>query len=118
VSDVCGGGNGFAIGKNAPPEAIDFVKYLTSADNQKILAAATVNIPVVKGAEVALTDPNMVLVQKTFASAKYFQLYYDQYLPPAMGSVLNDSVQGIFAGTSTSQQVAQQIEDAAKKNLK
>jgi raffinose/stachyose/melibiose transport system substrate-binding protein len=118
VSDVCGGGNGFAIGKNASPEAIDFVKYLTGVDNQKALAAATVNIPVVKGAEVALTDPNMVLVQKTFASAKYFQLYYDQYLPPAMGSVLNDSVQGIFAGTSTSQQVAQQIEDAAKKNLK
>ena len=31
VTDVMGGGNGFAIGKNAPPEAIDFVKYLTAA---------------------------------------------------------------------------------------
>lgn len=118
VSDVIGGGNGFAIGKNAPPEAIDFVKYLTSADNQKTLAAATVNIPVVKGGEAGLTDANMVLVQKDFSAAKYFQLYYDQYLPPAMGSVLNDAVQGLFAGTATPQQVAQTIEDAAKKNLK
>ncbi len=118
VSDVVGGGNGFGIGKNAPPEAIQFVQYLTSVQNQQVLAAANQNIPVVMGAETALKDPNMVLVQKDFSAAKYFQLYYDQYLPPAMGSVLNDSVQGLYAGTSTPQQVAQTIEDAAKKNLK
>jgi raffinose/stachyose/melibiose transport system substrate-binding protein len=118
VSDVVGGGNGFAIGKNASPEAIDFVKYLTSLDNQKVTAAANQNIPVVIGAETALADPNMVLVQKDFAAAKYFQLYYDQYLPPAMGSVLNDAVQGLFAGTLTPEQVAQKIEDAAKQNIK
>jgi raffinose/stachyose/melibiose transport system substrate-binding protein len=118
VSDVVGGGNGFAIGKNAPPAAIDFVKYLTNVDNQKTLAAANQNIPVVKGSESTVADPNMLLVQKDFAAAKYFQLYYDQYLPPAMGSALNDAVQGLFAGTSTSQQVAQSIEDAAKKSLK
>ena len=28
-TDVVGGGNGFALGKNAPPEAVDFVKYLS-----------------------------------------------------------------------------------------
>jgi len=118
ATDVIGGGNGFAIGKNAPPEAIDFVKYLTSADSQKTVASAGVGIPVVKGGEAGLTDANMQLVQKDFAAAKYFQLYYDQYLPPAMGSVLNDAVQGLFAGTATSQQVAQTIQDAAKQNLK
>jgi len=118
VSDVVGGGNGFAIGKNAPPEAIDFVKYLTSAENQKLIAAHGTGIPVVKGGEAGLTDPNMQAVQKAFAAAKYFQLYYDQYLPPAMGSVLNDAVQGIFAGTSTPQQAAQTIEDSAKQELK
>jgi raffinose/stachyose/melibiose transport system substrate-binding protein len=118
VSDVVGGGNGFAIGKNAPPEAIDFVKYLTSAENQKLIAAHGTGIPVVKGGEAGLTDPNMQTVQKAFAAAKYFQLYYDQYLPPAMGSVLNDAVQGIFAGTSTPEQAAQTIEDSAKQELK
>ncbi len=118
ATDVVGGGDGFAIGKDAPPEAIDFVKYLTSADAQKQMAAAGMGIPVVKGGEAGLTDPNMVTVQKDFSSATAFQLYYDQYLPPAMGSVLNDSIQGLFAGTSTSQQVAQAIEDAAKQNIK
>ena len=118
ATDVVGGGDGFAIGKDASPEAIDFVKYLTSADAQKQMAAAGMGIPVVKGGEAGLTDPNMVTVQQDFSTATAFQLYYDQYLPPAMGSVLNDSIQGLYAGTSTSQQVAQAIEDAAKQDIK
>jgi raffinose/stachyose/melibiose transport system substrate-binding protein len=112
AGDVVGGGNGFAIGKNASPEAVDFVKYLTNVDNQTIIAAHGTGIPVVKGAEKGLTDPNMLKVQELFAAAKYFQLYYDQFLPPATGSVLNDAVQGLFAGTATPEQVAQQVEDS------
>jgi len=55
----------------------------------------------------------MLLVQQTFAAAEYFQLYYDQYMPSAMGSIINDAVAGLFAGTSTAEQVAQAIEDGA-----
>jgi raffinose/stachyose/melibiose transport system substrate-binding protein len=118
ITDAVGGGNGFAIGKNAPPEAVDFVEYMTSAENQAALAEIGVAIPVVKGGEVGLSDPLMIELQKTFAAAQYFQLYYDQALPPAMGSVINDSVQGIFAGTLTPEQAAQAIEDSAQQNLK
>ena len=117
-TDVCGGGNGFAIGKNAPPEAIDFVKFLTNATNEAQMAKLGMGIPPVVGAESGLTDPNMLAVKQNVANATYFQLYYDQYLPPAMGSALNDSVQTIFAGTATPQQAAQAIEDSAKQNLK
>jgi raffinose/stachyose/melibiose transport system substrate-binding protein len=117
-ADAVGGGNGFAVGKNASPEAIDFLKYLTSAENQVVLAKLGVAIPVVKGGEAGLTDPNMITVQKTFAAAQYFQLYYDQALPAAMGSVVNDSTQGIFAGTLTPEEAAQAIEDSAKQEFK
>jgi raffinose/stachyose/melibiose transport system substrate-binding protein len=117
-TDVVGGGNGFAIGKNAEPEAIDFVKYLTSVDNQTIVAEHVSGIPVVKGAEKGLADPNMLQVQQAFAGAEYFQLYYDQFLPPATGSVLNDSVQGLFAGTLTPEQVAQAVEDSVAAEMK
>lgn len=110
--DVVGGGNGFAIGKNASPEAVDFAKYLTNVQNQTIIAAHGTGIPVVAGAESGLTDPNMIQVQSSFAAAKYFQLYYDQFLPPATGSVLNDSLQGLYAGTSTPEQACQQIQDS------
>jgi raffinose/stachyose/melibiose transport system substrate-binding protein len=120
VTDVMGGGNGFAIGKNAPPEAIDFVKYLTAPEQQKRVALTGGGIPVVKGGEAGLTDPNtkanpnMVVVQKSLAAAKYFQLYYDQYMPSAMGSIINDAVAKLYAGTSTPEQVAQEIEAGAK----
>ena len=116
--DAVGGGNGFAIGKNASPEAIDFVKYLTTAVAQQALVKINVAIPVVKGGEVGMSDPLMIILQQSLANAKYFQLYYDQALPPAMGSVINDSIQGIFAGTLTPEEAAQAIEDSAQQELK
>ena len=123
VTDVMGGGNGFAIGKNAPPEAVDFVKYLTAPEQQARVAASGGGIPVVKGGEVGLTapdskaNPNMVVVQKSLAAAKYFQLYYDQYMPSAMGGILNDAVAKLYAGTSTPEQVAAEIEAGAKQTF-
>jgi raffinose/stachyose/melibiose transport system substrate-binding protein len=117
VTDVMGGGNGFAIGKNASPEAVDFVKYLTAPEQQKRVAASGGGIPVVKGGEAGLTDPNMINVQKSFAAAKYFQLYYDQYMPSAMGGIINDAVAKLYAGTSTPEQVAAEIEAGAKQTF-
>ena len=57
----------------------------------------------------------MILVQKGFAAANYFQLYYDQYMPSAMGSIINDATAGLYAGTKTPEQVAQAVEDGAKQ---
>lgn len=118
ATDALGGGNGFAIGKNASPEAVDFVKYLTRAASQVACAKEGFCVPVVKGGEAGLSDPLLMKVQQGTAAAKYFQLYYDQYLPPATGSVVNDSVQGVLAGTLTPEQAAQALEDSAKTELK
>jgi raffinose/stachyose/melibiose transport system substrate-binding protein len=117
-SDVVGGGNGFAIGKNASKEAVDFAKFLTSKDNQTLIASQGSGIPVVKGAEAGLKDPNMKLVQEKFSNAKYFQLYYDQFLPSAVGGAINDNVQKLFAGTASAEEVAKAIEAAAAENMK
>jgi raffinose/stachyose/melibiose transport system substrate-binding protein len=116
-NDALGGGNGFVVGKDAPDAAVDFLKFISSVDSQKAQAEIGMSVPVVKGAEDALTDPLLKLVQQGAADAKYFQLYYDQYLPPAMGSVVNDAVQAIFAGTMTPQEAAQMVEDSAVENL-
>lgn len=112
ATDAMGGGNGFAIGKNASPEAVDFVKYLTSVANQKVVAADGTAIPVVKGAETALADPNMQLVAKSFGEAQYFQLYFDTYLGSDLGSALNDAIQKLYAGTATSEEVCAEIQAA------
>jgi len=117
-SDVLGGGDGFAIGKNAPPETVDFVRYLTSLDVQSAMTAANLAVPVIKGAETKLADPLLKEVQQRAGAAKYYQLYYDQYLPPAVGSTVNDQTQALFAGSASPEDVAKAIEDSAATELK
>jgi raffinose/stachyose/melibiose transport system substrate-binding protein len=116
-TDVMGGGNGICVGKDAPDEAVDFLQFLTSLENQKAVTEAGFAIPVVAGAETAIEDPNMMMVYEAVAAAEYFQLYYDQYLPPSVGEAVNDSCQALFAGTMTPEEACQAIDDAAALEL-
>ena len=117
-SDVLGGGNGFGLGKDAPDAAVEFVRYLTSVEVQSAWAAAGWAVPpTVTAANAAVTDENLAPVIEALGNAKYFQLYYDQFLPPAVGGVVNDEVQGIFAGTQTPEGVAEAIEESFASEL-
>ncbi|HNA88642.1 MAG TPA: extracellular solute-binding protein [Anaerolineales bacterium] len=110
-SDGYGGGNGYAVGKNAPDAAVDFLKFLTSAPSVTRIAENGGALPVVKDAG-GVTDPYLLTIQEKTGQAKYFQLYYDQALPPALGSVVNDTVQALFAGQLTPEEATQVVEDA------
>ena len=116
-TDVMGGGGGFAVGKNAPPQTIDFLKFLTNVQNARGLAAQGIGLPPIKGAQSALTDPLLQEVVNMVGSAPYFQLYYDQYLPPAVGQVLLDQTQGLYANTVTPAAAAKAIDDAVASSL-
>lgn len=112
-TDVLGGADGFAFGLNAPDAAVDFARYITSAENQTKLATEGVAVlPTVAGTESAIEDPLLLEVTALLSNAKYLQLYYDQYLPPVVGGVVNDVVQGLLAGTQTPESAAQAIEDS------
>ena len=87
-------------------------------DSQIKQAEIGLALPVVNGGEAGLTDPFLITIQESSAAAEYFQLYYDQALPPATGSVVNDSVQGIFAGTLSPEEAAQAVEDSAAAEIK
>jgi raffinose/stachyose/melibiose transport system substrate-binding protein len=117
-SDVLGGGDGFAIGKDAPPEALEFVKFLTSAENQRtVVQAGMAGTPGVTAAVDALENPLLQQVFERASQANYYQLYYDQYLPPAVGQTVNDATQALFAGTASPEEVAQLIEESAAFEL-
>jgi raffinose/stachyose/melibiose transport system substrate-binding protein len=118
ATDVMGGGGGFAIGKNAPPETVDFVKFLTSKQNQTTMVKEGSALPVVKGIDDNVADPGLKTVTQMVAQAGYYQLYYDQYLPPSMGQVILDATQGLFAKTLTPEAAAKMIDDAAAASLK
>jgi raffinose/stachyose/melibiose transport system substrate-binding protein len=109
-----GGGDGFAFGKDAPPEAVDFAHFLVSAETAKKAGASGGILPVMKGTEASVTDPNMKAVLDARSEASFVQLFLDQAYAPAVGQAVNDAVQRLFAGKSSPQDVAQQIADAAK----
>jgi raffinose/stachyose/melibiose transport system substrate-binding protein len=118
ATDAFGGGDGFAIGKNAPPETIEFVKWLTSKEIQAAMVESEIaSLPVVQGLESSVQEPVLQTVLQHFTEAEYLQLYLDQFLPPAVGLSVNDYVQELFAGTKTAEEVAVAIEEVAELEL-
>jgi raffinose/stachyose/melibiose transport system substrate-binding protein len=115
--DVLGGGDGYAIGANAPDETVAFLQYLTSEEVQAGMIQFG-NIPTVFGAEdLVAEDPIAAAILAARNDAPYFQLYYDQFLPAAIGAEVNAAVEGIFSGVLTAEEAAAQIEDTASFEL-
>jgi raffinose/stachyose/melibiose transport system substrate-binding protein len=112
VTEVIGGGNGMAVGKNASDMAVKFLMFLDSKENNAKYATAAGIIPTVVGAEVGIKDPNAKLVKAIVDQCTYYQLYLDQLLPPAAGGAVNDAVQTMVAGTATPEQACAAIQAA------
>jgi raffinose/stachyose/melibiose transport system substrate-binding protein len=115
ATDGFGGGNGFAVAKDAPPEAIEFLEFISTKENADRWGALNSGIlPVTVGSESSVTDPQLASVLDARAKADYVQLYLDQATTPELGAVINDAVATLFAGTGSPDQVTQTITDAAK----
>jgi raffinose/stachyose/melibiose transport system substrate-binding protein len=112
VTEVIGGGGGFALGKNASDAAVDFVKFITNKENMITWAKNDGILATTKGAEVGITDPNSKMVKALVDKCTFFQLYLDQAFPPAVGGAVNDAVQTILAGTATPAQACAAIQTA------
>jgi len=112
-TDGVGGGNGIAVGKNASPEALDFLKFFSSVENATKINTNNFGLSPVVGTESAITDPNLQAVLAGRGKATFMQLYLDQATSPAMGTAINQATIGIFDGVSTPDKVCQAITSAA-----
>ncbi|GHI09277.1 ABC transporter substrate-binding protein [Streptomyces cellostaticus] len=115
ITEVFGGGGGHALRKGAPQAAVDFLKFFASETTDRELVKKTGVLPVVPGADSALTDANIKAVQAQLKGATGFQLYLDQAYAPALGQQVNDSVAGLIAGSKSPQQVTDAITRTAKE---
>jgi len=115
--DLLGGGDAFVIGKDAPEAAVGFLRYLTSPEVQVRQVAVFGTPPTTAEAEAQITDPVMQQILAARNAAEYQQLYYDQYLPPAVGQAVLDAVDLLFNGNATAEEAAQMVEDAAAMEL-
>jgi len=115
ITEVFGGGGGHALRKGAPQAAVDFLKFFASEATDLELVKKTNTLPIVPGAEKALSDPNTKAVQAQLKAATGFQLYLDQAYAPAVGQEVNDSVAALIAGSKSPEQVTQSITKTAKE---
>jgi raffinose/stachyose/melibiose transport system substrate-binding protein len=107
--DVYGGGNGFAVGKDAPPEAVDFLRYISSDEVARRLGETGTALTVTISAVDSITDPDLVSVLDSRAKAKFVQLYLDQAFAPQVGAAINDGVQALLAGTMTPEELCDSV---------
>jgi len=114
ATDGVGGGNGMAVGKNASPEALDFMKFFNSVYNGNKINSSNIGMSPVVGTEATVTDANLKAVLDGRGKAKFMQLYLDQATSPAMGTAINEATIALFDGASTPAKVCQAITDAAK----
>jgi raffinose/stachyose/melibiose transport system substrate-binding protein len=113
ATDGVGGGNGIAVGVNAPPEAIDFLKFFSSVDNGNKLNTDNVGLSTVVGTESSVQDPNLQAVLAGRGDATFMQLYLDQATSGGLSQAFNDATIALFLGESTPGEVCQALTDAA-----
>jgi len=109
--DVMGGGNGYVVGANAPDAAVDFLVYFLQPKYAPAIIEAEGIVPVVSNVDWDF-DANALAIMDAVANADYYQLYYDQFLPPAVGEAVKDAVVALLAGQATPEECAQMLQDA------
>ena len=115
-TDTLGGLNGWAVTKKAPPETLDFLAYLTNAENERTIAQSGLIIPVAIGAEDGIKSPLMRGAADQLAHSTWHQNFFDQDLGPSVGRVVNDISIGIVSGQLSPKDGAQQVQDAFEQD--
>lgn len=110
-----GGGDGYVISKDAPEEAVDFLKSLYEPENYEIIVERLNACPVIPGYEDLLSK-DMAEVVEAVSNAEYFQLYYDQFLPTAVGQAINEATEAVIIGVATAQEACDYIQECWEAN--
>jgi raffinose/stachyose/melibiose transport system substrate-binding protein len=108
-----GGGDAWAVSKNAPDKAVDLVKYLLSDDVQKGFAERDIGLPTNPAAAGSIKDPALAGLLKVRNDAPYVQLYFDTAFGQAVGGAMNDEIALMFAGEAGPEDIVQKTQQAA-----
>jgi raffinose/stachyose/melibiose transport system substrate-binding protein len=107
-TDAFGGTNGFVVGKDAPPEAVEFLEFITNAENQTTWATNS-GIPANPDAFSAISDESLLAVLDGLQAATFNQQYLDQFFTAEVGAQINDQTALLFAGATTPEEAAAAI---------
>ena len=112
--DGLGSASGIAVGKNAAPEAIDFLHFLMSAGIMREIGSSGMGLPTAITSVDTVADPILQRLVVDRNQAQSMQLYLNLVTTPKVTKAIEDQVAGLLGGRLNSQQVCQAIEAAAK----
>ncbi|CCZ63007.1 extracellular solute-binding protein [Hungatella hathewayi] len=96
--------------------ALECVSYYSTAEGSKFMAEKG-KIPPVKGIETQISNPLLKTVIENANKASNVQLYYDQYLPPAVAQVHLDTLQEVIGLTMEPAEAAKKMQEANQAYL-
>ncbi|MFD0327284.1 ABC transporter substrate-binding protein [Streptacidiphilus monticola] len=112
---LMGGGGGYSLSKNAPKEALGFLEFLVTKDQQEAYAKAFYAIPVNKQAQEVVTDSYNVSALQAFNKAAYSVQFLDTVYGQNVGNAMNTAVVNLLAGKGTAADIAKASNAAAAK---
>ena len=118
ATEVIGGvGQSLGISTRAPEGTGAAILDLVGTEEFGRAVAANGDLPALRGFDDLIEDPIGQQVAALLGEATYLQLYYDQFLPPALAEAHLDTVQGLFGLTLTPQEAADIMERTAVEQL-
>jgi raffinose/stachyose/melibiose transport system substrate-binding protein len=114
-SAIMGGSDAYSLSKNAPKEALEFLEFLVTKDQQEAYAKAFQSIPVNKDAQAVITEPYNVSALQAANKAGYSMLYLDTQFGQNVGNAMNTAVVSLMAGQGSAAGIVSASDDAAAK---
>jgi raffinose/stachyose/melibiose transport system substrate-binding protein len=116
ANDIFASLDGWLVQKDAPKEAVDFMKVWLGKEVQNKLAEEGLFIPMVKGTADVIKDPFQKAIAQEVESSQWIAIAIDQLLGPDTGRVFNDASADVAAGNMTAEQAANQVEKSWQQN--
>lgn len=113
--DVMGNLNGWIVTKDSPKETVEFLRFFSEADNQRLAAERGLYIPPVTESMKAISRPLLQQTLQNVSQAKVVQVNFDQALGPQAGAVVNDIAANIAAGKMTPAEAANAVQQAWRR---
>ncbi len=114
-SAIMGGSDAYSLAKNAPKEALEFLEFLVTKDQQEAYAKAFQSIPVNQAAQSVITQSYNVSALQAANKAAYSTLYLDTQYGENVGNALNTAVVNLMAGKGTPADIVSAANEAAAK---
>ncbi|MFJ4734195.1 extracellular solute-binding protein [Streptomyces sp. NPDC088770] len=112
---IMGGAGGYSLSKNAPKEALGFLQFVVTKEQQEAYAEAFDTIPVNKEAQGVVTEPYNISALQAFNKAAHSMQFLDTVYGQNVGNAMNIAVVNLMAGKGSATDIAKDVKAAAEK---